>query len=219
MTKAGAGTLTLSGNNTYSGGTTVNAGTIQAQNNNALGNATTEMVKLAGNSTALQLAGNITLTAAVTNANYQPNILIVENISGNNQATITQLTNSTWNFISDADNLTISTTGAANVGAGSSFTSTGPGNVTFTNNGTRQIFGANTALTAKGTGTLAVTGNYSILVGTVAINSCATMLHWQRRFYQWDRQPSWRRHGQRRLDLQLSAGPPGRPASSAAMAR
>ena len=100
----------------------------------------------------------------------------MENVSGNNQATITQLTNSTWNFISDQDNLTISTTGAANVGAGSSFTSNGPGNVTFTNNGARQIFGANTALTAKGTGILSVTGNYSILVGTVAINSGATML-------------------------------------------
>ena len=176
LTKAGGGTLTLSGNNTYSSGTTINAGTIQAQNNNALGNLATETVKLNANATALQLAGNITLTAAVTNSNTQANILIVENVSGNNQATITQLTNSTWNFISDQDNLTISSTGAANVGAGSSFTTNGAGNVTLTNNGTRQIFGANTNLTANGTGTLSVTGNYSILVGTVAINSGATML-------------------------------------------
>ena len=101
----------------------------------------------------------------------------MENISGNNQATITQLTNSTWNFNADAGNLVISTTGAANVGAGSSFKSNGAGNVTLTNNGTRQIFGANTTLTANGTGnaTLSVTGNYSILVGAVVINSGATM--------------------------------------------
>ena len=46
----------------------------------------------------------------------------------------------------------------------------------MTNNGTRQIFGANTALTANGTGTLAVTGDYSILVGNVTVNSGATML-------------------------------------------
>ena len=70
------------------------------------------------NATALQLAGNIILTAAVTNSNTQAYVLIVENISGNNQATITQLTNSTWNFNADAGNLVISTTGAANVGGG-----------------------------------------------------------------------------------------------------
>ena len=128
------------------------------------------------NGTALQLAGNITLTAAVTNSNTQAYTLIVENISGNNQATITQLTNSTWNFNADAGNLIISTTGAANVGAGSSFAFNGAGNATFTNNGTRQILGANTYLTAKGTGILSVTGNFSILVGGVTINSGATML-------------------------------------------
>jgi len=37
FTKAGAGTLTLSATNTYTGGTTVSAGTLYANNNNALG--------------------------------------------------------------------------------------------------------------------------------------------------------------------------------------
>ncbi len=37
LTKIGGGTLTLSGTNTYSGGTTVNAGIVQAGNNSALG--------------------------------------------------------------------------------------------------------------------------------------------------------------------------------------
>ena len=194
LTESGGGTLTLSGNNTYSGNTVVNAGAIQALSNNALGNLTTETVKLNANATALELAGNITLTAAVTNSNTQANILIVENISGNNQATITQLTNSTWDFISQAGNLTISTTGAANVGAGSSFTANGPGNVILTNNGTRQIFGANTTLTANGTGTLSVTGNFSILVGAVVINSGATMQLGNGGSYQWDRQPDWCRN-------------------------
>ena len=176
VTESGGGTLVLSGNNTYSGNTVVNAGAIRALSNNALGNLPTETVKLNANATTLQLAGNIILTAAVTNSNTQAYTLIVENISGNNQATITQLTNSTWNFNADAGNLVISTTGAANVGAGSSFAFNGAGNATFTNNGTRQILGANTYLSAKGTGILSVTGNFSILVGGVTINSGATML-------------------------------------------
>src|SRR5439155_653076 len=40
LTKAGAGTLTLSVANTYSGGTTLSAGIFQVGNNNALGSGT-----------------------------------------------------------------------------------------------------------------------------------------------------------------------------------
>ncbi len=48
ITKAGTGTLTLSGNNTYSGVTTVSAGTLKADHNNALGTTTDNTVVASG---------------------------------------------------------------------------------------------------------------------------------------------------------------------------
>lgn len=56
LTKDGAGTLILSGANTFSGGVTVNAGTLQAGNASALG---TGAVKIAGGQ--LSVASGVTL--------------------------------------------------------------------------------------------------------------------------------------------------------------
>ena len=57
LTKAGAGTLTLSGANTYSGGTTLSAGTIAVGNNAGLGTGSLAMA----DSTTLQAASAVTL--------------------------------------------------------------------------------------------------------------------------------------------------------------
>ena len=48
ITKTGAGTVILSGNNTHTGGTTVNEGTLRVQNNNALGITGTVSVNATG---------------------------------------------------------------------------------------------------------------------------------------------------------------------------
>jgi autotransporter-associated beta strand protein len=74
MLKSGAGAVTLSGNNTYSGGTDVSAGKINVGHNNAFGSGT---VTVSGNSTidavygafplmpnALQVNSGVTLTTA-----------------------------------------------------------------------------------------------------------------------------------------------------------
>jgi outer membrane autotransporter protein len=67
ITKVGTGTLTLSGNNNYSGGTTISAGTILAASDNALGSG---LVTLGGGTLALTgaptLGNDIDLTAAAT---------------------------------------------------------------------------------------------------------------------------------------------------------
>jgi autotransporter-associated beta strand protein len=63
LTKGAAGTLTLSGTNTYTGATTINGGMLVAGNTNALGTAGTITVNTNG---TLGLAAGVTFTRAVT---------------------------------------------------------------------------------------------------------------------------------------------------------
>jgi autotransporter-associated beta strand protein len=64
LTKTGTGSLTLSGTNTYTGVTNVNAGILNIQNNAALGSTAGGTVVAAG--AKLQLQNNITVTGMVT---------------------------------------------------------------------------------------------------------------------------------------------------------
>lgn len=81
LSKVGAGALTLSGNNTYSGGTQLNAGTIIAGSNTALG---TGLLSFNAAST-LQFGGNFTLANAMT---IGPGVIASVNTNGNTATAI-----------------------------------------------------------------------------------------------------------------------------------
>jgi autotransporter-associated beta strand protein len=61
LTKVGTGTLTLTGNNSYQGGTNLNAGTIAVGSNTALGTGALTMA----DGTTLQAAANVSLSNAI----------------------------------------------------------------------------------------------------------------------------------------------------------
>lgn len=63
ITKSGTGTLTLSGTNSYSGGTSITAGIVQANASGALGSGT---IALSANSQRLSLGTGVTLSNNIT---------------------------------------------------------------------------------------------------------------------------------------------------------
>lgn len=159
ITKTGAGTLTLSGANTYSGGTTVSAGLLQLNNSSALGSS----------------SGSLTVNGGVLNLNDQS--VTVGNLTGSG-GTI-------WNNLAtQAVTLTI---GNGNNGGGNyagviadrnigGGTGTGTVALTKTGTGTITLSGANTytgATTVNG-GTLLVTGS-TASGSAVTVNNSGTL--------------------------------------------
>jgi autotransporter-associated beta strand protein len=82
ITKNGTGTLTLTGNNTYAGGTTLNAGTLSANRSESLGAASGNLT-FAGNST-LATTANIT-----SSRNYTINSAVSATINTTASTTLT----------------------------------------------------------------------------------------------------------------------------------
>ena len=140
LTKAGLGTMTLSGASTYSGGTTLSAGTLNINNASALG------------------TGTFTI----------PGVGTIDNTSGSS-VTLSTNNSQSWNAnftFTGSNNLNLGT-GAVTLGGGNR-TVTVNGN-TLTIGGVIGDGGSNLALTKAGNGTLALSGS-NTYGGSTTIN-------------------------------------------------
>jgi autotransporter-associated beta strand protein len=155
LVKEGAGTLNLSGTNTYTGATTVNAGTLQFAKTASLYNGTTaswtapNIIVNSGGTLALNVGGAGEFTSA--------NVDTLDSLGGAS------------NGFRNNSTLALDTTNA-----GGSFTHSG--NISNTNSGSNVL-----NLTKLGTGTLALTGNNTytgattITAGTLQISSAGRL--------------------------------------------
>jgi len=187
LAKDGSGTLFLSGNNTYTGGTSISAGVVNASNNYALGGLSAGTTTVAAGA-ALQLQGGITVPSAplVLNGTGIANDGALRNISGNNTWSGSVTLGSAARINSDAGTLTVSggiggsgqnlTVGGAGntVLAGNIATTTG--SVTKDGSGTVVLSGTNnyTGGTNINGGTLQLGTNNAVANGAVAVASGAT---------------------------------------------
>ena len=174
LTKLGINTLTLSGNNTFTGGVTVSAsgGKVIAGHNNALGSGT---VALAGQAATLELANGIAVANAMSVAasgNFKILRLADGAISATYAGNIVNSEDVGSNFdlsASTGGTLTISgiiSSGHANAG----FETVGAGTVTLT--GANTYTGGTTVTT--GTLTLAATGSIATS-SSVAVGAAGSL--------------------------------------------
>ncbi|NHQ61113.1 filamentous hemagglutinin N-terminal domain-containing protein, partial [Chlorobium sp. BLA1] len=151
LVKSGAGTLVLSGANSYTGATTVSAGALRAINVTALGTTATGTTVASG--AALELAGGIVIDSETLSLNGTgiSSGGALRNISSDNSYTGAITLAAASRINSDSGTLTLGSVSAGALGS----TFGGAGNVTVAN----QITGTNAStLTKDGTGTLTLTG-------------------------------------------------------------
>lgn len=195
VTKSGAGTATLSGSNSYAGGTTVSAGTLQVAGASALGtgtvtnNATLDVALAADGTVANAIAGTGTLTksganvATLTGANtYTGATTIAEGtLLLGSSAAATGLAASSGVAIADNATATLDLAGQdATVSSltGAGRVALGDGQLTVATSSSAVYAGtvsgaAGSALVKSGTGTLELSGAQPLaagFAGDVAVN-------------------------------------------------
>jgi fibronectin-binding autotransporter adhesin len=162
LTKSGAGTLILSGTNTFTGSVFLNAGTLQLASAGALNTTTPNAVVFNNNSSArLQVFGVNAAVSSLTTSTVLANTApIIENGSSTNS--VLTVGNSTANtFVGTLQN----GTGGGLLG----LTKSGVGTLTLS--GTNTFTGATTV----SSGTLALTGNANLVSPVISVSSGATL--------------------------------------------
>ena len=176
LTKSGAGTLILSGENTYGGNTAINGGALRASHANALGtigNGTT-----VSSGAALELSGGISIGAEALSLSGSgiSSTGALRNISGNNAyGGVISFAGATT-IGSDAGTLTLSS-GSSITGTNTNLTFVGAGNTTIND----AIATGTGTLTKNGTGTLTLggsntyTGTTTISVGALTASNASAL--------------------------------------------
>jgi autotransporter-associated beta strand protein len=153
--KVGAGTWTLSGSNTFTGGVTINAGTLRLGNAGALNSGTPNAVTFSASSTGILQLNNNSVTISALNSNATVGSPIVENATAGN-ATLTLATSGANTFAGVIRNGVAGTLALTKSGTGSLTLS---GNNTYSGTTTLSAGTLNiNSTTAIGTGAFTISG-------------------------------------------------------------
>ncbi|HQU41360.1 MAG TPA: autotransporter-associated beta strand repeat-containing protein, partial [Pirellulales bacterium] len=168
FTKVGTNTLTLTGSNTYSGGTTISAGTLQVGGNTATGTLGSGAV-VDNASLVFDLSGTATIANAISGSGT-----LAQSSSG----TLILTGNNTYTRTTTIDY------GTLQIGAGGTTGSLGTGSVTGSyttlafdrsdNVTVGNALGGAIGVVQQGTGTLTLTGN-NTYTGSTTINAGSTL--------------------------------------------